>query len=201
MQLVGTGTGRQADLAYHLADFSRHARPETASSRRIAVRHAKHGGSWPAGHEHVASRSTWRHLQDLCRACYTACARAHTHKVSVHSNISLHHTLPSNFIPTACSVLLLPAAQPRSTTTAGTETLGTLNKGKPSAKSSLANRLEWQQYMGGTKSSKAEAGKKVEPDLLTWPYADLQTGSELSGRPAFTARCQVSCVGPSPAFA
>ena len=89
-------------------------------------------------------------------------------------------------------MLLLPTAQSKSTSTAGTETLGSLNKGKPAAKASLTNRLEWQQYMGGTKSSKAEAGKKVDPDLLTWPYADLQTGNELSGTLALRSRCRVS---------
>ena len=79
-------------------------------------------------------------------------------------------------------MLLLPAAQHKLTSTAGTEPLGSLNKGKPSSKPSLTTRLDWQQYMGGTKSSKAEPGKKLEPDLLTWPYADLQTGTELPGR-------------------
>ena len=96
------------------------------------------------------------------------------------------------FVSITCSVLLLPAAQPKSTTTAGTATPGSLNKGKPAAKPSLTTRLEWQQYMGGSKSSKAEAGKKVEPDLLTWPYADLQTGNDMPGRPALKSRCQVS---------
>ena len=108
------------------------------------------------------------------------------------TNVTLHPILPSTLVSTACSVLLLPAAQPKSTTTIGAEKLGSLNRGKPSAKSALANRLEWQQYMGGAKSSKAEAGKKVESDLLTWPYADLQTGNELPGTPAFKSRCQVS---------
>lgn len=102
---------------------------------------------------------------------------------------------PHVFVSIACSVLLLPAAPPKSTTTAGTATLGSLNKGKLSAKPSLTNRLEWQQYMRGTKSSKAEAGKKVEPDLLTWPYADLQTGNEMPGRPATSVLCRVlSCL-------
>lgn len=86
----------------------------------------------------------------------------------------------------ACSVLLLPAAQKKSASTAGMEALaslkGGLNKAKPSTKPPLATRLDWQQYMGGAKSSKADAGKKVEPDLLTWPYADLQTGNEMPGR-------------------
>lgn len=36
--------------------------------------------------------------------------------------------------------------------------------------------------MGGAKASKTDAGKRVEADLLTWPYADLQTGNEMPGR-------------------
>ncbi|KAL3144765.1 hypothetical protein ABBQ38_001880 [Trebouxia sp. C0009 RCD-2024] len=112
---------------------------------------------------------------------------------------------------THISVLLLPAAQQSSASKPGlppqTTSKGSPHKSKPTAKSSLTTRLDWQQYMGGAKTSKADAVKRVEPDLLTWPYADLQTGNEmpvLDWRSckdvAITAKNGVEVKQPPPAY-
>lgn len=90
-----------------------------------------------------------------------------------------------------CSVMLLPGAK-QSTDAAVMNFAATTPAGqkqgngkiKPSMKAP-SSRLEWQQHMGGGKSGKADGTKKmtsvVDPDLLLWPYADLQTGNELPG--------------------
>lgn len=105
----------------------------------------------------------------------------------------LHSTSASQTASTAtaCSVLLLPDSNHSSASTSGTQPVvpskGSISKSKLPTMPPATSRLEWQQYMGGAKASKADAGKK-EPDLLTWPYADLQTGNEMPGRP-FRVSC------------
>ena len=87
-----------------------------------------------------------------------------------------------------CSVMLLPSAK-QSTDTAAMKSSGATKQGAGKAKLTLnadaPGRLEWQQYMGGSKPSKPDGAKKatlaVEPELLTWPYADLQIGSDMPG--------------------
>ena len=91
-----------------------------------------------------------------------------------------------------CSVMLLPGAK-QSTDAAVMNAAATATAGhkqgngkiKPSVKAAPSTRLEWQQHMGGGKPGKADGTKKnlsaVDPELLLWPYADLQTGNELPG--------------------
>ncbi len=87
-----------------------------------------------------------------------------------------------------CSVMLLPSAK-QSTDTAALKSSGATKQGagkvKPTMKADAPGRLEWQQYMAGSKPSKPDGAKKaslaVEPELLTWPYADLQIGSDVPG--------------------
>lgn len=87
---------------------------------------------------------------------------------------------------THISVMLLPSAK-QSTDTAAMKSSGATKQGAGKAKLTLKadapGRLEWQQYMGGSKPSKPDGAKKatlaVEPELLTWPYADLQIGSDM----------------------
>ena len=87
-----------------------------------------------------------------------------------------------------CSVMLLPSAK-QSTETTAMKSSGATKQGAGKAKLTLKadapGRLEWQQYMGGSKPSKPDGAKKVtlavEPELLTWPYADLQIGSDMPG--------------------
>lgn len=84
--------------------------------------------------------------------------------------------------------MLLPSAK-QSTETTAMKSSGATKQGAGKAKLTLKadapGRLEWQQYMGGSKPSKPDGAKKanlaVEPELLTWPYADLQIGSEMPG--------------------
>ena len=89
------------------------------------------------------------------------------------------------------SVMLLPGA--KQSTDAAVNAAATATAGhkqgngklKPGVKAAPSTRLEWQQHMGGGKPGKADGTKKVpsaaDPDLLLWPYADLQTGNELPG--------------------
>ena len=70
--------------------------------------------------------------------------------------------------------------------TAGAAGQKTPAKGKPAAPIPPApSRLDWQQFMGGIKAGKNAGSKKaavaVEPELLTWPYADLQTMNDTTG--------------------
>jgi len=89
----------------------------------------------------------------------------------------------------SCSVLLLPGARQSSSdlSTLRAATAGQkqgAGKTKPAVKAVQSSRLEWQQHMGGSKTGKADGAKKaqlVDPELLTWPYADLQTGNEMPG--------------------
>lgn len=57
-------------------------------------------------------------------------------------------------------------------------------KDKSSSKGAQPARLDWQQYAGSTKHSKADTAKKAQltdPDLASWQYADCQTNTSLSG--------------------
>ena len=70
-------------------------------------------------------------------------------------------------------------------------------KGKTAAAPPVTpSRLDWQQYMGG-KVGKGSASKKpavpVDADLLTWPYADLQTGNDMPGESfvSMTGYCSI----------
>ena len=88
--------------------------------------------------------------------------------------------------------MLLPGAKqplhaaPAPHTTAGAAGQKTPAKGKPTAPLPVApSRLDWQQFMGGVKAGKNAGSKKtavaVDPELLTWPYADLQTMHDTTG--------------------
>ena len=89
-------------------------------------------------------------------------------------------------------MLLLPGAKQASSDTpiipAAAAGQGT-GKTKPAAKATLSTRLGWQQHMGSAKMRKADGAKKaqptVDPECLTWPYADLQTGHEVPGTNTF----------------
>ena len=114
----------------------------------------------------------------------------------IHSRLSLCNSInvlcllharsdsQTGFSVTACSVLLLPESEHNFAGTSGmqpvTPAKGGVTKSKLPAMPPAVSRLEWQQYMGGAKASRADAAKK-QPELLTWPYADSQTGSEMPG--------------------
>ncbi len=112
----------------------------------------------------------------------------------MHASLAMSHDLSINCplialgTTSVCSVMLLPSAK-QSTDTAAMKSLGATKQGagkaKLTMKSDAPGRLEWQQYMGGSKPSKPDGAKKatlaVEPELLTWPYADLQIGSDMPG--------------------
>ena len=102
--------------------------------------------------------------------------------------LSINYPLIALGTTSLCSVMLLPSAKP-STDTAAMKSSGATKQGagkaKLTVKADAPGRLEWQQYMGGSKPSKPDGAKKatlaVEPELLTWPYADLQIGSDMPG--------------------
>ncbi|KAL0023379.1 hypothetical protein WJX79_000175 [Trebouxia sp. C0005] len=87
---------------------------------------------------------------------------------------------------THISVMLLPSAK-QSSDSAALKSSGATKQGAGKAKVTMKaespGRLEWQQHMGGSKPNKPDGAKKatsaVEPELLTWPYADLQIGSDV----------------------
>lgn len=196
--MVGLATAQEVKLNLlahlHFAGSSQYGRPQ--SVRRVHFNHTKHGGGRPAGNEDVSGLSTRGHFQNLCRASYSDGARSQTHKVfelfqtATCNKCRTTHKLPYELCLSICSVMLLPAARQNLASTPSlppqTTPKGSIHKSKPTAKSSLTTRLDWQQYMGGAKTSKADAVKRVEPDLLTWPYADLQIGNELPGKLAAT---------------
>ena len=102
--------------------------------------------------------------------------------------LSINYLLIALGTTSLCSVMLLPSAKP-STDTAAMKSSGATKQGAGKAKLTMKadapGRLEWQQYMGGSKPSKPDGAKKgslaVEPELLTGPYADLQIGSDMPG--------------------
>ncbi|DBA75798.1 hypothetical protein WJX77_002902 [Trebouxia sp. C0004] len=87
---------------------------------------------------------------------------------------------------THINVMLLPSAK-QSSDTAALKSSGATKQGpgkpKLTVKAEAPGRLEWQQHMGGSKPNKPDGAKKatlaMEPELLTWPYADLQIGSDM----------------------